>query len=195
MRASVIVAIAVMAASFAGATAYVDEDFSGTFPPARWTTRSSGGGAGWDVQSGGPSGNYALGWAYSTGNVERWAELDTYAFHVDANTTVEFRFDYRYVYGGIEAPNYGEFSLFYPGTPVQVIGTRRVARTSSWREEKGEMRASKAGSVKARFKVWVRNPSNHSSIYEWDLDNVLINDKKRHAVLPESAGRVKALFR
>lgn len=195
MRATVIVAVALTAASFACATAYVDEDFGGSFPPPGWTTRSGGGSAGWDVEGGGPWGSYAVGWAYSTDNVERWAELDTCAFHVDADTAVEFRFDYKYVYGGIEAPNYAEFSLFYAGAPEQVIGTDRVARTSSWREEKGDMPAPKAGSVKARFKVWVRNPSSQSSIYEWAVDNVLINDKEGHAVAPTSLGRVKALFR
>jgi hypothetical protein len=195
MRATVIVTMVLTAASIAGATAYVDEDFTGSFPPPRWTTQNSGGSAGWDRQSGGPSGNYALGWAFSMDNVERWAQLVTYAFRVEANTTVEFRFDYRYFYGGITAPNYAEFALFYAETPTELIGSRRVGLATSWAEYAAEIKAPRAGSIKARFKVWVRNPSTHSSIYEWDVDNVLINDKTVHAVSPVSIGRVKALYR
>lgn len=195
MRLLVVALVGVVGVSIAGATAYVDEDFEGSFPPPEWTVAVSGANAGWDDVAGGPTGVYAKGWAFSMNGTENWAQLNTSPFRVPANSTVEFRYDYKYYYGGLPASNYAKFSLFYVGPPEQVIGSVRAGVTSTWRSAEGEFNVPGAGSIKARFEVWVKNPTSHSSIYTWDVDNVQINDKGYHAVVPNSLGRVKALFR
>ncbi len=131
MRGLAVIVTTLALAALAYGTAYVDEKFEGGFPPPQWTVTRSSGGAGWDGVSGGPTGDYAKGWAFSMGGSESWARLDTFAFRVPANATVEFRYDYKYVYGGLAAPNYAEFSLFYVGPPEQVIGSARMAAASA----------------------------------------------------------------
>jgi hypothetical protein len=186
----------VWAAAFAHATAYVDENFEGGVPPPHWESSKSGAGAGWDGESGGPSGTYARGWATSTADVERWAKMDTYVFDVPPNTTVEFRFDYKYGHGGFEAPNRATFILLYAGYPEEVITSFGMELTSTWRVFERKVVPPRGGLVKARLEVWVRNPHpRRSATYIWDVDNVLVADEAYHAVAPTSLGRVKALFR
>jgi hypothetical protein len=199
MRASVMVAIVVTAAlavaAPAYATGYVAEKFEKAVPPAKWTVKTKGS-AGWTQRTGGPWGNYARGAAASSNNNESWAKMDTYSFNVAANTTLEYRFDYKYGHGGFAAPSYAKFYLFYVGPPEEEITSAGMALTSKWVVFTGKPVAKRSGAVKARFEVWVKNPdTRHTAVYAWDVDNVVIAKAANHAVSPTSLGRVKALFK
>ncbi len=183
------------AAALAQATGYVNENFECGVPPPRWTVGRSGEGAVWEGRAGGPWGRYARGWATSMANAERWAKMDTYAFDVPANATVEFRVDYEYGHGGFEAPNRATFFLLYATSPEEVIASFGMPLASTWRGFDGKAAVARGGLVKARLEIWVRNPhTQRVAVYTWDVDNVLVADVARHAVGPASLGRVKALF-
>lgn len=187
--------IASLTAALAHAAAYVDENFEGGVPPARWTSSKSGSGAGWDPEEAGPWGKYAVGWASSSASAERWAKMNTYSFDVPANATFTFRFDYKYGHGGFEAENRATFSLLYATQPEEVFTSHPITLTSTWRVFNGNPSSPRGGLMKARFEVWVRNRHpQHVAVYAWDVDNVVITASEP-AVEPTSLGRVRALFR
>jgi hypothetical protein len=187
--------IASLTAALAYAAPYVDENFEGGVPPARWTSSKSGPGAGWDPEEGGPWGTCARGWASSSAGAERWARMDTFAFEVPADTTLTFRFNYKYGHGGFEAENRATFSLLYATQPEEVFASHPMTLTSTWRVFNGNASATRVSMVKARFEVWVQNRHpQRVATYAWDLDNVVI-DVSEPAVSPTSLGRVRALFR
>jgi hypothetical protein len=181
-------------AAGAGATAYIDEGFEGPFPPGGWGVEKTVN-AGWDLQEGGPWCNYAIGWASSTDGIVRWARMDTPTFDVAAGTTVEFRYDYDLGCNGYPAEHYARFSLYYVGPPAETLVQRDMLLAADWRTYSDYIVVTRAGSVAARFEIYVKNPSFHTSVYAWDIDNVLINDKRYHAVEPTSMGRVRAIYR
>lgn len=197
MRLGIVLAtaVALAAVALAHAAPYVDEKFEQGVPPPRWTASKSGPGAGWDPETGGPWGTFAVGWASSSAGAERWARMNTYDFTVPDDTALSFRFSYRYGHGGFEADNRATFSLLYAAQPEEVITSRRISLTSTWGVFSGSASVSRGGVVKARFEVWVQNRHpQHVAIYAWDLDNVVI-DVSEPAVSPTSLGRVRALFR
>lgn len=183
------------AAVVAQGAPYVDEDFEQGVPPSGWTASKSGPGAGWDPEENGPWGKFAVGWASSSASAERWARMDTFAFDVPASATLDFRFNYRYGYNGLEAENRATFSLLYASQPEETFASRAMALASTWRAFRGNASAPHGGNVKARFEVWVMNRHpQHVSTYAWYLDNVVI-EASEPAVEATSLGRVRALFR
>jgi hypothetical protein len=194
VKLRLIVAAALAAAVLAAAAPYVDEGFENGVPPPRWTSTKSGVGAGWDPEEGGPWGKFAVGWASSSAGAERWARMETFGFEVPPDTTLTFRFNYKYGHGGFEAENRATFSLLYATQPEEVFASRAMAPAAEWRVLSARTPATRAGTVKARFEVWVlnRHPQRVAT-YAWDLDNVVV-DASEPAVSPTSLGRVKALF-
>ena len=193
LLAVIVTTLALTAAAYA--TGYVSEKFEEGVPPAKWTVKSKGS-AGWTERTGGPWGRYARGAAASSNNDESWAKMDTYAFNVAANTNLEYRFDYKYGHGGFAAASYAKFYLLYVGPPEEIITSAGMALTSKWVVFTGKPVAKRAGAVKARLEIWVKNPDpGHTAVYAWDVDNVVIAKAANHAVSPTSLGRVKALFK
>ncbi|HUV85743.1 MAG TPA: hypothetical protein VMX79_01365 [bacterium] len=195
MKLCFIVVAALAAAGLTDATVYVDEGFEQSVPPPRWTSSKSGAGAGWDPEEAGPWGRFAVGWASSSKDAERWAKMETYSFIVPAKAELAFRFDYKYGHGGFEAENRATFSLFYATQPEEVFASYGLGLTSTWRVFSGKASAARRDLVKARFEVWVQNRHpQRVAVYAWDLDNVVVNTREP-AVFPTSLGRVRAIFR
>ncbi len=195
MKMRFLVSVILVAAAVAQAAPYVDENFEQGVPPSGWTTSKSGSGAGWDAEENGPWGKFAVGWASSSANAERWARMDTFAFDVPAETILTFNFNYKYGHGGFEAENRATFSLLYASQPEETFASRPMTLTSTWQVCRGNASAPHGGGVKARFEVWVQNRHPvHVATYAWDLDNVLI-EASEPAVEATSLGRVRALFR
>ena len=185
----------VAAAAFAHAVNYVDEGFGQGVPPAGWNETKSGPGAGWDPEEGGPWGTYAVGWASSSADAERWARMDTFAFDVTGAASLTWRFNYEYGHGGFESDNSAKFTLLYPTQPEEIISSRTIELASDWRVLSGSASIPHGGNVVGRFDVWVKNRHpRHVAVYSWRLDNVVIYASEP-AVSPTSLGRVRALFR
>jgi hypothetical protein len=183
-------AVAALAAAAAG-TVYVAEDFEGTFPPDGWTTDCTSYGW-WTKMADGPTGAYARGQVGVSPGTAR-ADLITYAFAVDANETVYYRFDYAHGYGGYPSTWGADFYLVYADPPNEVI-TQETVRTGNWREHAASAVAPRAGSARAFWRVRVYCSWRWAGVI-FDVDNAGIADQPDVGVAPASLGRVKTLFR
>jgi hypothetical protein len=183
-------AVAALAAA-ATAAVYVAEDFEGAFPPDGWTIDRTTYGS-WSKMPDGPTGAFARGQVGVSPGTAR-ADLITYAFAVDANETVYYRFDYAHGYGGYPSTWGADFYLVYADPPNEVI-TQETVRTGNWREHAASAVAPRAGSARAFWRVRVYCSWRWAGVI-FDVDNAGIADQPDVGVAPASLGRVKTLFR
>ena len=182
-------ALALAAATAAATQYYVDERFEDNWPPAGWR-RVVGG---WQQESGGPWGNYALGYATTTGQKPVYTTFESCPFTVRANSTVYWHFCHAERTLGVAGSAGAEFYLRYDGSSEYIV--RRPVTWGGWKHEYGSAKVAEARPLRAGFSGWVWAWPGHSAYVIISLDNVQFADESLVAVSPASLGRVKALFR
>jgi hypothetical protein len=192
MRETAMIAAAALAlaAAAGGVTQYyVNERFEGAWPPAGWRVVTGG----WVRESGGPWGNYALGYRTTTGQERVYTTFESCPFKVRANSTVYWHFCHAADTMGVPASAGTEFYLRYDGSSEDIF--REALAFGEWKHALGSTKVAQAKPVRAGFSGWVTAWPGHSAYVIMSLDNVQLADEPLVGVAPASLGRVKALFK
>jgi hypothetical protein len=182
-------AASALTAAAAGATQYyVNERFEGAWPPAGWRVVAGG----WVRETGGPWGNYALGYRTTSGQERVYTTLESCPFTVRASSTVYWHFCHAARTLGVPASAGTEFYLRYDGSSENIFSTPLAF--GEWRHVYGSTKVAEARPLRAGFSGWVTAWPGHSAYVIITLDSVQFADESLVAVSPTSLGRVKALF-
>jgi hypothetical protein len=183
MKKVLIIAAAAALAAVAAATPpfALDEDFTGSqFPPEGWTTEGSGSGSwSWTNPGGYARGNVSVG---PMGNVK--TSLKSAPFRVSADTPLGVSFRYK-TDGATEVKRYFVIGGWRRSVPY--TANHQWTGFAAWSAPMGP------GVFRLEFEMSLSGGS-HSIGGVWNIDDVRVI-RRNVAVVPDSLGRVKALFR